>query len=276
MADDLKRKEIPLTGKLITQEDPVIIGTNFRQLTNMRYTRTNPKGIGGHSKINTTALAYPKVRGGIHFKKEQPAESHLLVEAYNSAETAMEIYQNVTAIPSTGDYGASIFTPTATADRGRWSLAPDGYVAYANGEETCVWGGDEAQVGGFINYDPANTFFKDQTDQVSDTISSGSGHVATINRVAASTSDDALLLHLENNVTDSATTTVHTVTNNNVTFSSGAKKFGSYGAVFTTNAYLTVPDHAEFDLSGGTFCIDSWVKISNFTATTSYIIKRQT
>lgn len=267
MADEsLKRKEIPLTGKLITREDPAIIGTNFRQLTNMRYTRTNPKGIGGHSKINTTALSYPKVRSGIHFKKEQPAETHVLVEAYNSGLSATEIYQNTTAIPGTGDYSASIFTPTAGAGRGRWSSAPDGYVAYANGEETCIWGGNESQVGGFINYDPANTFFKEQTDNVSDTISTGSGHVATINRVATSTADDALLLHLENNVTDSAATTVHTVTNNNVTFSSGAKKFGSYGAVFTTNAYLTVPDHAEFDFSGGTFCIDTWFKSSDFTS----------
>lgn len=265
MEDDLKRKEIPLTGKLITNEDPAIIGVNFRELTNMRYTRTNPKGIGGYSKINTTALTYPKVRSGIHFRKEQPAESHVLVEAYNSAESATEIYENTTAIPGTGDYAASIYTPTAGADRGRWSLAPDGYVAYANGSESCIWGGSESQIGGFINYAPDNSFFKDQTEQVADTISSGSGHVATLSRVAESTTDNALLLHLDNNVVD-AGPTVHTVTNNNVTFSTTTKRFGTHAAVFNgTTAYLTVPDHADFDHSGGTFCIDAWVQFDAFT-----------
>ena len=139
----LDRKEIPLTGKLITNEDPAIIGTNFRELTNMRYTRTNPRGIGGYSKINSTALSYPKVRSGIHFKKEQPAESHVLVEAYDYGESASEIYQNTTGVPNPGDFTTSIYTPNTSAGRGRWSLAPDGYVAYSNGEETCIWGGED-------------------------------------------------------------------------------------------------------------------------------------
>lgn len=265
MGDKLSRKEIPLTGKLITSEDPSLIAANFRELTNMRYTETSIKGVGGHSKINSTPLTYPKVRSGIHFQK--PGESHVLVEAYNSGETAAEIYQNTTAIPGTGDF-TSLYTPTAGADRGRWSLAPDGYIAYCNGEETCIYGGDESRIGGFINYDPGDSFSRDYTNQISDSIPSGSGHVATLKRVTESTSDDALLLHMENNVTDSSATTVHTVTNNNVTFSSGAKKFGSYGAVFNgTTAYLSVPDNTEFDFSGGTFCIDGWV-ISDSTGTT--------
>jgi len=262
----LNRKEIPLTGKLITNEDPAIIGVNFRELTNMRYTRTNPKSIGGYSKINSTALTYPKVRSGIHFKKEQPAESHILVEAYNSGETASEIYQNTTAIPDTGDFTSSIYTPDAGADKGRWSLAPDGYIAYANGEETCIWGGNEAQVGGFINYDPSDAFFKDFTDQVSNTISTGSGNVATLNRVAQSTTNNMLLLHLDNNVTDSSPATPHTVTNNNVTFSA-TKVFGTHSASFNgSNAYLTIPDNADFDFSGGSFCIDSRVYVDDFGA----------
>lgn len=261
---DKRRKEIPLTGKLITNEDPALIGANFRQLTNMRYTRTNPKGIGGHTKINTTALTNPKVRSGIHFRKEQPAESHVLVEAYNSGLSSSEIYQNTTAIPGTGDFSASLYTPTAGAGRGRWSLAPDGYVAYANGEETCLWGGTESSVGGFINYDPADSFFRDLTDQVSNTISTGSENVATLNRVSQSTTNNMLLLHLNNNVTDTSPTTPHTVTNNNVTFTTSSV-FGSHAAAFNgSNAYLSVPDNGDFDFSGGTFCIDARVYVDDF------------
>ncbi len=260
MADKkLRRKEIPLTGKLVTNEDPALIGTNFQTLKNMRQTRTNPKGIGGYTKINSTALSNPKIRSGIHFRKEQPAESHVLVESYDSNTANPEIYQNTTAIPGTGDFTSSIYTPTNGAGRGRWSLAPDGYVAYTNGEETCLWGGVESQVGGFINYDPAETFFKDQTDQISDTVSSGSGHVATLKRVTESTTDDVLLLHLENNDTDDGTG--HTLDDSNVTYNSGAKKWGSYGAVFNgTDAVLTVPTHADFDFSGAdaTWTIDFW------------------
>jgi len=260
MPDKLNRKEIPLTGKLITNEDPAIIGVNFRQLTNMRYTRTNPKGIGGYSKINSTALAYPKVRSGIHFRKEQPSESHLVVEAYNSGETASEIYQNTTAIPDTGDFSASIYTPSTSAGRGRWSLAPDGYIAYANGEETCVWGGNESQVGGFINYDPSDDFFRDYTDQVSTTKSTGAENIATLERVAEITTNNILLLHLENNDTDSSTS-AHTLTNPNVSYTSGAKKWGSYGAELNgSNANFVVPSHADFDFSGvaATWGIDYW------------------
>ena len=259
----LLRKEIPLTGKLVTSEDPVVIGANFRELKNMRYTRTNPKGIGGHTKINSTALTYPKVRSGIHFRKEQPAESHVLVEAWNSAKNAREIYANTNAVPGTGDFGSSIYTPSTAGENGRWSLAPNGYVAYANGQESCLWGGNEAPVGGFINYDPAGTFFKDQTLQVSDTSAATTGNVAYLERVTESTADDVLLLHLENNVTDAIGT--HTPVNNNVTFTTG--KFGSYSAVFNgTNAYINVPDHADFDFNGAsaTWTIDCWVYLDDF------------
>ena len=63
--------QIPLNGQLITSEDPAVIRTNFRTLTNLRYTDTHVKGIGGMTKINTTAISvaqdlenYTEVDGG--------------------------------------------------------------------------------------------------------------------------------------------------------------------------------------------------------------------
>lgn len=265
MADKpLSLKEIPLTGKLVTSEDPSVIGTNFQQLTNMRYTKTSIKGIGGHSKINTTAIPNPKVRSGIFFDKDN--ESHTIVEAYNTGETTSKIYQNTTTIPNTGDFSTSeLYTPLTGT--GRFSLAPNGYLAYANGAETCIYGGDESNIGGFVNYAPDESFTKDQTDMVSDTVSVGNGHIATLKRVASSTADDVLLLHCENNDTDDSPSG-HTVTDTNVTYHADALKFGSYGAVLNgTNANFNVPTHADFDFSGAdaTWAIDGWFQVDNLT-----------
>jgi hypothetical protein len=71
---------------------------------------------------------------------------------------------------------------------------------------------------------------------------------------------DKLLLHLDNNVTDSATG--KTVTNNNVTFDASIKKFGTHSAVFNgTNSYLQLADSDDWRLGGGCFTIDFWYRI---------------
>lgn len=72
-----------------------------------------------------------------------------------------------------------------------------------------------------------------------------------------------LLLHLDDNVTDSELTP-KSVTNNNVTFSSSVKKFGSHSAYFNgSNAYLTVPDSDDFAFGSGDFTVDLWVNFNN-------------
>ena len=69
-----------------------------------------------------------------------------------------------------------------------------------------------------------------------------------------------LLLHLDNNVTDSSLIT-KTVTNNgsNVTFATTGGKF-SYYAIFPGNNayYLHTPKHSDFDMGAGDFTIDLW------------------
>jgi len=266
MADrQLQSKEIPFTGKLVTSEDPAVIGVNFQQITNTRYTQTSIKGIGGHSKINSTAIPNPKVRSGIHFDKAD--ESHVVVEAYNTGLSSSKIYENTTAIPNTGDFAATeLYTPLSGT--GRFSLAPNGYLAYANGAETCIYGGSESDIGGFINYAPDNSFSRDQTRQVTDTVSSGAGHIATLERVTEDTSDDVLILHCENNDTDDSPSG-HTLTDTNVTYNASAKKWGSYGAILNgTNASFTVPDHADFDFSGvaATWTIDLWGTVDSLAS----------
>ncbi len=268
---------VPFSGKLITAEDPFIVGKNFRTLTNMRYRDKNPVSIGGMTKINTTALiTYLKVRNAFHFSKSQPAETHVLAQAYNTDLTASKVYQNITAIPSAGDFSATaLWTDSAGAGVGMFSDCPDGMVAYCNGVDTCVWPGDEGRVAEFINFDPSRTFSYDFTDRINNT-KTDTANIATLatigNGIDANT---MLMLHLDNNVTDSSPASPHTVTNTNVTFSTTEKAFGTHGAVFNgTTAYLSAPDNADFDFSDGTFTVDARLKFTNFTANNPFYYQK--
>lgn len=259
---------VNFTGKWDPTHDPLILEPgNFADIQNLRYRDQGLKAMSGYSKINSTALTtYLKIKNGYHFTKDQPAESHVLVQAYNSGETASQVLENTTAIPTTGDFSATALHTDATgAGIGMFAPAPDGNVVYCNGAEATIWGGDEMRVGSFINYAPDGSFWYDYTNQVNNTLTD-SKNIATINTVSGAgiDSDVMLLLSLDNNVTDTSPTTPHTVTNNNVTFDSSDKAMGTYSAVFNgTDAYLTVPDDADFDFSGGIFTIDAWAKVDD-------------
>jgi hypothetical protein len=78
--------------------------------------------------------------------------------------------------------------------------------------------------------------------------------------------DTKLLLHLDNNVTDSENIP-KTVTNNNVLFSSSIKKFGSHSASFNgSTAYLSIPDSDDFDFVNGDFTVEFWIQFNSLPA----------
>lgn len=162
-------KDIPLSGRLITAHDPSTIGENFSKLQNLRPTDTTIQGVGGMTKINTTALSsFLKIRNGFHFKKDDPAESHVLVQAYNTGETSAKVLQNETAIPDQGDFSATALqTDVSGAGRGRFSDAPNGSVAYCNGAESRIWGGDESRLSAFVSESTATTLRKNFTEELS-------------------------------------------------------------------------------------------------------------
>lgn len=176
--DDKGRKEIPFSGKWMTGE-PATIGMNFRTLTNLRYADTHVKTPQGMTKINANVMdaTYLKARNAFHFKKSQPAESHVLVQAYNAGLTASQVLDNTTAIPNAGEFSATeLWTDSAGAGRGFFSNASDGQVIYANGVDTCMWGGVENKIGALILTTTALTSAstiavspKDFTDQANNT-----------------------------------------------------------------------------------------------------------
>lgn len=274
--------DIGLNGKLITSIDPVQgAGVNFQTLKNLRYTPNGIKGILGMSKINTTALSsYPKIRSGIHFRKDTPAESHVLVQAYNSGLTEAKIYENETAIPSQGDFNATaLHTDSSGASWGRWSKAPDGCIAYCNGVDTMVWGGDEYRVASFINFNPDASFKYDYTEAVTNTLTD-SVNTAFLKTVAGGGGNDSnavLLLNANSDFTDSASGSApaKTVTASGAVINTTTKKFGA-GSIFFdgVNDYCSTLDHADFDYSDGTWTVDFW--IYNNADTSGYIYNQQT
>jgi hypothetical protein len=73
-----------------------------------------------------------------------------------------------------------------------------------------------------------------------------------------------LLLHLDNNVTDSETTP-KIVTNNGVTFSSSIKKIGSYSGYFNGSSYLSAADSTDWEFGTGDFTLDCWFYCTDTT-----------
>ena len=75
-----------------------------------------------------------------------------------------------------------------------------------------------------------------------------------------------LLLHFDNNLTDSSAS-AHTVTAvGGATTSSYQYEFGGYSAYMNgSGQYFTVPDSADWYFGTGDFTIDTWVRVSSFT-----------
>jgi hypothetical protein len=266
---DKKLKTIPLSGKFTTAE-PATIGTNFSTLTNMRYTDTHPKSIAGNTKINTTALTtYLKARNAFHFRKVQPAESHLIAQVYNTGITASQLLQNTTAIPIAGDFSATaIWTDSTGASRGYFCNAPDGQLIYCNGVDTCIWGGNEIQVSAFITStastgdDGAVTNPKDCTDAMQNTKTDGD-NIAYIG--GGYDTYTKLLWNCNGadadvgNQTASTGQTVTTVAN--ACLDTAYKKFGTASLLLDgTGDYCTVPDSTDWYFAAAPFTIDLWFK----------------
>ena len=78
-----------------------------------------------------------------------------------------------------------------------------------------------------------------------------------------------LLLHLDNNLTDSATGKI--VGDGGVTFSSSVKKFGSHALSFNGSSYIAVPYSTDFNFADQPFTIDLWANF-NTSSPASYLV----
>lgn len=275
-SNKLKQHTINLIPpKLITSADPTNVGENYSELTNMRYKDNSPPvGIDGMTKINTTQITdSPRIKSAIQFMKSQPEESHIIVQAWNSGESASELKINSTAIPNQGDF-SDVRSDDSNASTGAFAIAPIESLIYCNGTETLIWSGNEARSGAIYNIDILSNSFKyDFTDPLSNN-QTDSNNIATLTSVTetdpSSDTDTKLLLHFENNKTDSGSTG-HTVTLGSGTnnYSSSVYVFGAYSFYFNGSTHLAIADHADFNFSGGNWTIDTRLRIESGSGLTS-------
>jgi len=158
---ELKNVFIPFDGKWLPDNEPIEIGAkNFKTLQNYRYAGDeiiHLESVLGYSKINTTSLStynYENIRNGFQLRSEFTKKTYVLVHTEHDtvASNYSKVYQNQTAIPSQGDFVATaLHTDSGYSLEGRFSDAPGGQVCYCNGEETCIWAGEEMRCAGFFS-----------------------------------------------------------------------------------------------------------------------------
>ena len=136
-------------GAWMPSHDAALIGAkNFKTLTNMRYGENGIEGVNGYvSRVTNPISTYTNIQNGIHFRTNRAQDSYTLVQAKSDAGAGV-VLQNKTAIGSVGDFESTeLWTDSATLLDGRFSLGPSGTVAYANGRESVIWSGEEANIG---------------------------------------------------------------------------------------------------------------------------------
>lgn len=186
-----------LDGAWLPSIDAALIGAkNFQELTNLRYNDGGLEGINGYSVINSTPIStYTYIKNGIHFRTNRTADSYVLVHAADSSGNG-RVYVNKTAIGSTGDFSSTIgersggspnayLWADASADLdGRFSSAPNGYVAYANEKEIWTWSGEEAVPGAIFKVKDSS-----DTDPIDVTEKLTNGRSDSDNVVTVTTAD---------------------------------------------------------------------------------------
>lgn len=163
--NEWKDLQFRFDGKWMPDVDPALIGpNNYSKLENLRYKDSGLEGVNGYTKINTTALDgsdatlgnYPYIKNGHQLRSTRTQKTYTLVHSKNSGGQG-RVFVNRTDIGSQGnfdnatniDVGGSPGTPTpyyedsSSGLTGRFSNAPRGNIAYANGSEAMIYAGDE-------------------------------------------------------------------------------------------------------------------------------------
>lgn len=84
--------------------------------------------------------------------------NYILAQAYSAGLTASRVISNAGAIPQESNFSSDVlWTDSTGADVGSFSEAPGGRIAYCNGVDTCIWGGEEIDQTGFVVSTAADT-----------------------------------------------------------------------------------------------------------------------
>jgi len=274
--DPIKGLQYRFDGQWLPDVDPAKIGANnFKTLTNMRYNEQGIEGVKGFTRVNTTAItSAPTIQNGFHFRKDSPAESHILIHGDDAV-----VYDNTTAVPTAGTFlSSAAYTDASGAGFGRFAVAANGQVAYANGVESVIWGGDEMKASAFITStaatttDIAMTNPKDYSIEVNNDLT-GADDIAIIG--GGNDSSTVLLLHNDGADAEAvaiADSSTGGPTGNADTVGGNAQldviqaKFGQTSLLLDgTGDYVSWNDNAVWNFGASEFEIDTWVRFSAVT-----------
>lgn len=267
-------------GAWLPAFDSLRIGPqNYRTLQNLRYTDTGLESVSGSSKVNTTALStYPDIRNGIQLivPNSSGETSFVVIHAKDSSSASPGvIYQNITDIPKQGDFeSTALYTDTESGLTGYFSDAPNGNIAYANGKETCIWGGGANRIGAFITSGIEVTSTsgvsnsKDFTEEVANMLATAD-NVARIG--GGNDSSCVLLLHADGadastTVSDSSLGGGHgnAYVYEDAQLDTAIAKFGTSSLLTSgTSDCVGYEDDADWYFSSDKFAIDTWFRMAS-------------
>lgn len=252
------RQQFQMNGRWMPNSNPLHVGAkNFVTVQNVRPTDTGYETVEGYSKINTTLIDTPV--NIHHFSKN--SESHVVAKVNNAG--TYELYENTTAIPSQGDFSATLLA-TVASGLGSFANGPRGTMFYADGTYGLVWGGNEIFPELFLQGDDTNNT-KDFTDNLTNDLTSKTTFVGE----AGIDAYTVLMAHMDGadgstTFTDSSTS-AHTITaGGGAAIDTDYYKFTNASGYFDSSAlsYISIPDHANFYFDGA-FTIDTWIRFSS-------------
>lgn len=159
---------IPLTGKWRPDTDATMLSEgDFEHLTNMRYKQTNVESIGGMTKVNTSALPKLQIKNIGQLLRDQPVESHILVQASNGSSSS--VYSSSVVAPTQDNFSTTLWDDTAGAGIGRFSTSPDEGIVYCNGKDMSIYHGAESRCAAVVLASgDAKTIYADLTEFLTD------------------------------------------------------------------------------------------------------------
>lgn len=250
--------DIPLIGKLRTDVDPILLAPgDFQELKNIRYRNTGIRGIRGMTATNSTPTTYTTVRNGFHFKKDQPNEDHIIVQTVSGSNSSL-LKATSSTIPSVGDdVTYSAWNTLSGNNTAYFYDAPDNCMTVMDGVNNYIWGGNEYRCAKFINFNPDNSFWYDYSQQVANSEDTTANR-AVLKRISSGIdSNTKALWHFNNSMADAVNS--HTLTiNGGAAYTTGHFSDGIF-LLSSANQYLSIADHADFDMSSGIFAIDLWI-----------------
>jgi hypothetical protein len=216
--------------------------------------------------VSLSPLA-PHIVNGFHFRKDQPAESHVIVYAADTATpTAGKLFQSTTGPPAAGNFSTTaLHSPSAFNDVWRFSSAPAGNMVAANGDATLIWGGNEIEATSFLTSSAAVTYTLTNANDYSEILSNTrqtADQVATL----ADTGFTKLLLHGDGAdgaaPTDSGPDGVVISSASTAYVDTDQLKFGTGSILFSaaSQQYLSAPDSVSWSFGTDVWTIDFWVR----------------